>query len=131
MTRDRKMTRDKIELFPEDKYEQNLHFHIRGRVPYTLPCGEIGVHMFLGPGFDYLHPFPPENKKKKYNVHMPQTVYLHREIQQILLERPRLVSDHFYLATSITSPNQSEAKDIGHLKYMLYFQDSPMLLVPI
>ena len=40
-------------------------------------------------------------------------------VQRVLLERPRLVSDHFYLATSITSPNQNEAEDIGHLKYML------------
>ena len=37
------------------------------------------------------------------------------QIQQILLERPHLVCDHFYLATSI----QNEAEDIGHLKYML------------
>ena len=53
------------------------------------------------------------------------------QLQQILLERPRQVSDHFYLVTNITSPNQNEAEDIGHLKYMLLFQDNPMLLVLI
>ena len=52
-------------------------------------------------------------------------------MQRILLEWPSLISDHFYLATSITSPNQNEAEDIGHLKYMLKFQDNPMLLVLI
>ena len=52
-------------------------------------------------------------------------------MQQILLERPRLVSDHFYLATSITCPNENEAEDNGQLKYVLYFQDNPMLLVLI
>ena len=51
------------------------------------------------------------------------------EIQRILLERPRLVSDHFHLATSITCPNQNEAEDMGHLKKILWFQDNPMLLV--
>ena len=39
-----------------------------------------------------------------------------REIQLILLERQGVVSDHFYLATSITYPNQNEAEDIYHLK---------------
>ena len=48
---------------------------------------------------------------------------------QLLLEPPCLVSDHFYLATSITLPNRNEAKDSGHLKYMLYFQDNRMVLV--
>ena len=28
------------------------------------------------------------------------------KVQRILLERPHLVHDHFYLATSITYPNQ-------------------------
>ena len=41
-------------------------------------------------------------------------------IQPIVLERPRLVSDHFYLATSITLPNRNEAEDSGHLKYGLF-----------
>ena len=41
------------------------------------------------------------------------------KLQQILLERPCLVYDQFYLATSITCPNQNEAEDIGHLKYLL------------
>ena len=52
-------------------------------------------------------------------------------LQRILLERPRLVSDHFYSATSITFLNIYEAEDSGHVKYMLYFQDNPMLLVLI
>ena len=52
-------------------------------------------------------------------------------VQRILVERPRLVSDHFYSATSITFPNIYEAKDTGHVKYKLYFQDNPMLLVLI
>ena len=33
-------------------------------------------------------------------------------VQRILLERPRLVSDHFYLATSIIYPNQNEARHL-------------------
>ena len=52
-------------------------------------------------------------------------------VQQILIERPRLVSVHFNSVTSITFPNIDEAGDSGHLKYMLYFQDNPMLLVLI
>ena len=40
-------------------------------------------------------------------------------VQRILLEQPCLVSDHFNLATIITCPYQNEAKDIGHLKYLL------------
>ena len=47
----------------------------------------------------------------------PRTLNIH--VQRILLQRPRLVSDHFYLATCISYPNQDEAEDIGHLKYML------------
>ena len=47
-----------------------------------------------------------------------------RYILRILLERPRLVSDHFNLATSITLPNKNEAEDSGYLNYMLYFQDN-------
>ena len=54
-----------------------------------------------------------------------------RKIQQILIERSRVVSDHFYLTTSITCPNENEAVDNGQLKYVLYFQDNPMLLVLI
>ena len=37
-------------------------------------------------------------------------------LQRILLERPRLVSEHFYSATSITFSNINEAEDSGHLK---------------
>ena len=58
-------------------------------------------------------PFITFSKNIKY------TCDLAPYIQRILLEQPRLVSDHFYLATSFTSPNQNEAEDIGHLKYML------------
>ena len=54
-----------------------------------------------------------------------------RFTQRVLPERPRLVSDHFYSAISITFPNINEAEDSGHLIYMLYFQDNHMLLVLI
>ena len=54
-----------------------------------------------------------------------------RQIQRILLARPRLVSDHFYSAISITFPNINEAEDSGHLKYMLRFKDNPMSFVLI
>ena len=53
------------------------------------------------------------------------------QVQQILFERPRLVSDRFYSATSFTFPNKNEDEDSGCLKYMLYPQDNPMLLVLI
>ena len=62
---------------------------------------------------------------------LPLRLLLLLQLQQILLERPRLVSDHFYLATIITCPNQNEAENNGPLKYMLCFQDNPMLLVLI
>ena len=51
------------------------------------------------------------------------------EIQRILLERPRLVIDHFYLATSITCSNQNKAEDIGHLNICCSNIINPMLLV--
>ena len=51
----------------------------------------------------------------------------HTHLQWILLERPRLVSDHFYLATSITCPNQIEAEDIGHLKQQDFVESNVLL----
>ena len=53
--------------------------------------------------------------------HLGQVLYLvvvntaTQKVQRILLERTRLISDHFYIATSITSSYQNEAEDIGHL----------------
>ena len=46
-------------IWPRQDY---LHFDSWWWVPDTLPCGQIGIHVFFGTGFDYLHPFPSENR---------------------------------------------------------------------
>ena len=51
-----------------------------------------------------------------YVFNCPKTNLCSSDVPPLLLERPRLVSNHFYLATSIPCPNQNEAEDIGHLK---------------
>lgn len=43
-----------------------LHFDPRGRVPHTLPGGQVGIHVLLAAGLDNLHPFP--STKHRYHT---------------------------------------------------------------
>ena len=52
-----------------------LHFDTRWWVPDTLPSGEVGIHMLFGTRFDYLHPFPSENRTNMIKSKWPTTVF--------------------------------------------------------
>ena len=52
-----------------------LHFDTRWWVPDTLPSGKVGIHVLFGTRFDYLHPFPSENRPNMIKSKSPTIVF--------------------------------------------------------
>lgn len=57
-----------------------LHFDPRGRVPHTLPGGQVGIHVLLAAGLDNLHPLP--STKHRYQTINIYNIYKHQILKK-------------------------------------------------